>query len=136
MAHNRSERRRKTALIKRKLEREVKRELAKYVKWDTEGRTTYRSSRACYGHSEHAIRRRWFKNEGRNGRSCWECGSHACDWCLDGFYRKHYQRAQSLENDLQEYLNGGYDALREEGVDIPVALLVHLPRPMGICRPK
>ena len=131
MAHNRAERRRKTALIKRELEHTVQRELARQAWWATLNARARPDGSVYRGDSEHSIRRRHFKNEGRNGRSCWDCGQHACDWCLGGFYRKHFQRAQALENDLREYLIGGYDALRAEGVDIPSAVLVRLPRPMG-----
>jgi hypothetical protein len=88
------------------------------------------------GSSEQAVRRHRFKNEGRNGRACWDCGPHACDGCLRDFYRKHIQRAQALENDLRTYLRGDYDALRAEGVEIPDALLLRLPSPMGMPETK
>lgn len=131
MAHNRAERRKKAALIKRKLERKVQKELASNTRL---GRP--RGLDHHYSHTEHAIRRRRFKNEGRQGRCCWECGHRACGWCLDGFYRKHIRRARALEYDLQAYLNGDYDALREEGVTIPDAFLVTVPRPMQKCVSK
>ena len=136
MAHNRAERRRKSALIKRKLERIVQQELADEAlgRWLI-GRT-YRPLLSGHGLSEDAKRRQRFKNEGRHGRICWDCGPHACDWCLRNFYRKHFQRAQALENDLREYVRGGYDALRAEGADIPNALLTRLPRVMGRCETK
>jgi hypothetical protein len=136
MAHNRAERRRKTALIKRKLERIVQNELDVHSRYTGRNLPPYRPSFGCRGGAEHALRRRWFKNEGGNGRACWDCGLHACDWCLRDFYRKHVQREQALENDLREYLHGDYDALRDEGMEVPRALLVRLPQPMGRCETK
>jgi len=135
MARNRAERRRKSALIKRKLERIVQQELVDealgrwligHTYWVLDGQ----------GLPEDAKRRQCYKNEGKHGRICWECGPHACDWCLRGFYRKHFQRAQALENDLREYVRGSYDALRAEGADIPNALLTRLPCVMGRCETK
>jgi hypothetical protein len=136
MAHNRAERRRKSALIKHKLERIVQEELANDAQgiWLSEGQ--YRPFLGGHGLSEDAMRRRRFKNEGRHGRVCWECGPHACNWCLRGFYRKHFRRAQALENDLRVYVTGSYDALKAEGADIPKALLTCLPRLMGKCETK
>jgi hypothetical protein len=126
MAHNRAERRRKTALIKRRLERAVQRDLVSYAYWENVRGTPFCFGRASYQTFEQAVRRRRFKNEGRNNR-LWRCG---CEWCIDGFYHKHYQRDEALENDLREYLSGGYDALRAEGDSVPSAPILRSPGPM------
>ena len=124
MAHNRAERRRKMALIKRRLERKVRQDVIDHARWAFEPVGRHYVQPAP---TELDIRRWRLSNEGKHGRSCMFCGHHACERCLAGFYRKHLQRSQALEQDIRDYLSGGYDALREEGLDIPAAKVIGLP---------
>lgn len=132
MAHTRAERRYKTALIKGELERRVRKQLAGHAQRAIE---IGKPNGDSWG-TEQEVRRRLFKNEGRIGLGRFRCGQPSCDWCRSGLYHKHLQRARALEHDLLEYVRGNYDALREEGENIPSASLTRLPPAMKPWRYK
>ena len=53
--------------------------------------------------------RRYHKNEGRNGRQCYDCGPNgACSWCVEGWYAKFVRNDDAFDFELSEWEDDPY----------------------------
>jgi hypothetical protein len=106
---DRGVRRYRNALLRKRLRDRVERDMLASGCIDRYGETSPHKS--AWYEKTYIVgqRRRAVVNDGRRGRRCYDCGVHACSWCVEDRYRKHRRKSEALDADRKFWIDGDYD---------------------------